>query len=234
LIQLLLMPDEDALAYWRSKVALSADQYRQLNEEMKARAFTVSGVTCARAVGEIFGLIDQALQSGMTPKQFVEASKTLLARRGFVDVEPFQLQNVFVTNMQSAYQAGRFKQMLDPAVLEDRPYWKYTAMHDKRTRPSHRALDNTVRRYDDPFWKTHYPPNGFRCRCGVQNLTAEEVASEGLEVGEGPVIDPATGQAIQPDEGFRNNPAAATWKPDLTGLDSALRKVFEEKFHAAD
>ena len=44
-------------------------------------------------------------------------------------------------------------------------------------RPEHAALNGVVKSIDDPFWKTYYPPNGWRCRCTVMN-TAEKV-SEG-------------------------------------------------------
>jgi uncharacterized protein with gpF-like domain len=32
---------------------------------------------------------------------------------------------------------------------------------DGRTRPMHAAWHNTVLPFDHPFWKTHYPPNGW-------------------------------------------------------------------------
>jgi hypothetical protein len=35
-------------------------------------------------------------------------------------------------------------------------------------RDTHRQLDRIIRPVDDPFWDTHYPPNGWRCRCDVR------------------------------------------------------------------
>jgi hypothetical protein len=34
-------------------------------------------------------------------------------------------------------------------------------------REAHRHWDNVTLPVDDAFWKTHYPPNGWRCRCRV-------------------------------------------------------------------
>lgn len=46
-------------------------------------------------------------------------------------------------------------------------YLTYQTAGDERVRIQHRAWDNITLRYDDKFWNTHYPPNGYRCRCQV-------------------------------------------------------------------
>ena len=64
--------------------------------------------------------------------------------------------------------------------LEQKEYYPnlvYRTVGDSRVRPEHAALNGVVKPIDDPFWKTYYPPNGWRCRCTVMN-TAEKV-SEG-------------------------------------------------------
>jgi uncharacterized protein with gpF-like domain len=37
-------------------------------------------------------------------------------------------------------------------------------------------------RADHPFWDTWYPPNGFRCRCGVVTLSADNVRDENCKL----------------------------------------------------
>ena len=41
---------------------------------------------------------------------------------------------------------------------------------------------------DHPFWRIHFPPNGWRCRCGVTQWSADDLADRDLEVSPDPVI----------------------------------------------
>ena len=101
------------------------------------------------------------------------------------------------------------------AVKASRPYWQYLAVMDRRVRPSHAILDGKVYPADHEFWATHYPPNGFRCRCDCTQPSARQVEKQGLTVeshapGRG-WTDPKTGMECfvhfpGPDKGFRNNP----------------------------
>ncbi|EXE12573.1 phage head morphogenesis, SPP1 gp7 family domain protein [Acinetobacter sp. 983759] len=56
----------------------------------------------------------------------------------------------------------------------------YSAINDSRVRPSHLALNRIVRHIDDPFWLTHYPPTGFRCRCTCIALTEKQALKYGI------------------------------------------------------
>jgi hypothetical protein len=51
------------------------------------------------------------------------------------------------------------------------PLLQYQTIGDGRVRPTHQALDNIIRPISDPFWKQYYPPNGWRCRCTVIQLS---------------------------------------------------------------
>lgn len=50
------------------------------------------------------------------------------------------------------------------------PRLRYSTAGDERVRQSHRPLDGIVRPVDDPFWNTNYPPNGWGCRCMVEQV----------------------------------------------------------------
>ncbi len=45
------------------------------------------------------------------------------------------------------------------------PNLRYETVGDDRVRDEHWTLDGIVRPVSDPFWKTHFPPNGWNCRC---------------------------------------------------------------------
>jgi hypothetical protein len=77
--------------------------------------------------------------------------------------------------MRVSYAAGRYAQLTDPVALQARPYWKY--IHSdlvSNPRPLHQIWNGTVLRYDDPWWQTHFCPNGFGCRCRIKAVTASE------------------------------------------------------------
>ena len=140
----------------------------------------------------------------------------------------YRLKTIYRVNMQTAYQTGRYKTQIDNA--DNRPYWEYVAVMDASTRPEHAMLNGLVFRYDDPFWKSFYPPNGWNCRCRVnalsdykmkkKNITAnssegtlsEDMALISKKSGEyAPVTvytDPLTGKRIAPDVGWSHNPAS--------------------------
>lgn len=125
-------------------------------------------------------------------------------------------------------------------MAADRPYWEYVAVMDAKTRPTHAALNGIVFRYDDPFWRSHFPPNGFNCRCRTAALSESALKRSGAKVESSagnmsttyeplskgsnekvPVTtfhDPVTGMDIAPDKGWsycpgRDDMAPFTLKP---------------------
>lgn len=47
---------------------------------------------------------------------------------------------------------------------------RYDTVGDARVRDAHKALNGTTLPVSHPFWNTHYPPNGWKCRCDVVRL----------------------------------------------------------------
>ena len=84
-----------------------------------------------------------------------------------------RLENIFRTNLQSAYAVGQWQSI--EANKETAPFLMYDAVEDHRTRPEHQQWNGTTREVDDPFWQTHYPTNGWQCRCGVIQMSREEM-----------------------------------------------------------
>ena len=224
---------EEAVSYFDKKVPVTAGVFYDLADHYRALAFTVSGYTEAQIIKKFYDELLDALENGTTMEQFRQSMSGFLERQGYEGLTPFQADNIFRTNIQTAYQAGHYEQMTDPDVMRLRPYWQYDAVNDSHTRPSHLAMDGRVFPADSPVWDTWYPPNGFRCRCTVTTLSARQVKERGLKVEtEAPqAADIGDGRIVQglPDPSFRHNPAKRPFKPDLEGYPEALKRAYRSQ-----
>lgn len=155
------------------------------------------------------------MENGTTLKTFKENIAEVIKKQGW---DKRRIETIFQTNMQTAYQAGRWKAV--QRTKKYLPYLEYSSVLDTRIRPAHSVLHGIVFPADHPFWDSHYPPNGFNCRCTAVQLSEYQVKKEGLEVQKElpksfEYTDPRTGltQRIvnpQPDPGFANN-AGKNW-----------------------
>lgn len=62
-----------------------------------------------------------------------------------------------------AQSANNWQEIQRTAYLY--PNIKYVTAHDERVRDSHAAMDGVIYPINHVFWKTHWPPNGWNCRC---------------------------------------------------------------------
>ena len=169
---------EAAIAWWKQRAKLTDAEARALTEGARQRAFYVTGLARRDLVQLVSDGIQAALENGETLDSFRERITDAIRAEGWHDR---RVELIFRTNMQSAYAAGRWKKI--QAVKASRPYLQYVARM-VRTRPSHAILHRLVYPVDHEFWKTNYPPNGFRCHCHVVTLSSRQVEKRGLTEGD--------------------------------------------------
>ncbi len=216
---------ETALAYFR---------------HIKDRSFAVAGLAKRDMISDLHSSLYAAMNEGKTFAQWRASIPQILQETGWTG---HRLETIFRTNVQTAYNAGRYAKMRE--VAKSRPYWQYLAVCDDRTRPAHAALNGMVFPADHEFWDSHYPPNGFRCRCTVRSLSKRQVDKQDLAVQEDIpqdllYTDPKTGMeipvaSVAPDPGFAANPGK-NWldglaPSELAGLelhDLAHAKALEK------
>lgn len=179
------LPPEKAIEYFRSKGNKFSWAWQEMWQQAHARAFTVAKVTRLDILQDIREAVDAALAEGKTFREFQKELAPVLRKKGWwgkvlakdvpgFDPEsdqdpdeeiqlgsPYRLRTIYSANMQTALMAGRYDAQIQNT--DDRPYWMYVAILDVNTRPSHAALHGRIYRYDDPFWDTFYPPNGWNC-----------------------------------------------------------------------
>lgn len=182
----------DALRYARDKRVVLSDEFYLLDLNARQYATTVSYLASLDQIRTVINLTNRAIKDGSTFQEFQKA----VGEAG-IELSPHHLDNIFRTNIQNAYAHGIWTQQQENKA--NRPYLKYSSLTDSRVRPSHLALNNIIRHIDDAFWDTHYPPNGFQCRCGVDALTEAQAKRLGITIDdELPDIQPDEGWAISP------------------------------------
>lgn len=254
---------KEAIAYFRAKGQHIGWNWYDTAVDVHARSFTVAKAARVDVLTTIQGEVERAIAQGVSQQEFIDTLAPRLKKLGWwgkqviVDSagnaetvqlgSPRRLALIYNVNTRVAYNVGRYAQLMNST--DTHPFWQYVAVMDSRTRPSHAALNGLVFRYDDPFWKTHYPPNGWNCRCRVRALSQERMNALGLTATQGDkylttkkvqaAVDKKTGEIIDmdvttfadgarvmtPDIGWSYNPGSAAFSHDQT----LIRKLIEVK-----
>ena len=163
----------EALEYAHSKNIVLPAEFYSMDLKTRQMATTVSFLSSLEQIETVIKAVNKSIASGGTFKDFQD----LIAESEII-LPKHYLDNVFRTNIQNAYGHGRWQQQQRNKAK--RPYLMYSAINDSRVRPAHLALNRIVLPIDHPFWLTHYPPVGFRCRCSCTALTEKEALKYGI------------------------------------------------------
>lgn len=206
---------KEAVQKFRERVPMPADEFAQLTEDEQRKAFTVTEVTNARLVTDVFNALASALEQGTTFDDFKQAIGPQLAA-AWGGEDPARLETIFRTNLNKAYNDGRHVIASAPVVRRMRPFYRMDGIDDDRQSDMCAEMMGTVLPADDPYWSSHTPPNHPNCRCVLTPLSEEEAADEGVD-DEPPPVEPAAGFGVPPDE------QGEDWKPDLSTISPEIR-----------
>lgn len=230
------VPAAQAIKYFQAKGLKPTFSYLDMIGGQHDNAFTVAKMMQVDMLAQVRNSLDSALANGTSFKEWSDTITPILQSGGWWGRQqvldpltgqeivaqlgsPWRLETIFRTNMQTAYAAGAWQEI--QAQKEIAPFLMYDAIDDFRTRPAHKAWDQTVLPVDSTWWSSHYPPNGYNCRCSVIQLSMDEVEALGLTVAQFPPKDgsfawtnPRTGEELMIpkglDPGFVNN-AGESW-----------------------
>lgn len=163
----------EALEYAHNKKIVLPDEFYSMDLKTRQMATTVSFLSSLEQIETVIKAVNKSIADGGTFNDF----QKLIAESEII-LPKHYLDNVFRTNIQNAYGHGRWLQQQRNKAK--RQYLMYSAINDSRVRPAHLALNRIVRPIDDPFWLTHYPPTGFRCRCSCIALTEKQALKYGI------------------------------------------------------
>ena len=215
------LPNQRAIDYFTKKKVLPADEMAALGESMHAKAFTLKNINNINLLQDFKNSLDDAIKSGKGFDAWRDDILNQTKKRGWINdgnivnpntgeiMAPSRLQTIYRTNMTSAYHASRYQRQLNNASYM--PYWELVAVNDANTRDMHSFLSGTVKRFDDPFWQTFYPPYDWGCRCTVISrsqyyMDSREIEPNTAEIqfdkDDTPYFERA-GKKVSPGEDFR-------------------------------
>lgn len=176
------VPFDEAIDFLRQKVRLPTNSWTDIWQGAHARAFVIAGATQDALIADFHNAVTDALANGTTLATFRKDFDRIVAAHGWSHNGGAGWRSgvIYNTNLRMARAAGQWEQIQRQA--EARPFLRYSAVMDSRTRPEHAAWHGTVLPADDPWWRTHYPPNDWGCRCGVEQWSARDLERHGFEI----------------------------------------------------
>jgi hypothetical protein len=242
-------PPKEAIDFFRSKGWKVGFDFQDVWEQEHAFAFTAAKVMTVDVLETLRGAVAQALAEGRTFQDFKKDLQPELERLGWWGKKelpdpttgelknaqlgsPRRLKVIYQTNMRSARSAGKWERIQRTKKLL--PYLRYSLGPAEKHRPEHVAWEGLELLADDPWWETHMPPNGWGCKCWVQQLTKEQVDSTGGPE-EAPAdemqewTNPRTGATEQIPKGitpgFNFNPGQVRQEKQLDRFKEQLNSV---------
>ena len=196
-----------ALRYLRQKRQRPSQHWTDVWREEHAVAFTVAQMTQDAMLGEVHQALLDALRKGETLETFRARLGPLLEKRGWAprgrggDI-PTRLKRIYNTNLRTARAAGQWDRISKNADLL--PYLVYELGPSEQHREEHAAWAGLCLKVGDPWWNTHYPPNGWGCKCRVRQVAKppKDSTTKAPKVETRDWTNPATGEVRQVAQGI--------------------------------
>lgn len=189
------VPHAEAIAFIQAKPAVTRDVFNRLLPELKARAFTITGVETATVLQDVRDRLADLPAGGDWDKIKHDIADTISP--WLDDSSKSEAENMAAAEARAeillrihgfqAYSAARERVIERQADVF--PYCQYVTVGDDRVRPAHAALDGIVLPTNHPFWQTHTPPWDWGCRCEKVPLSDADAADVRAEDAGKPVDD---------------------------------------------
>lgn len=170
----LRMPFREAVEWFIDHYG-NEGETRRILDAYRRRADEATALLFDRVAERARAELQRTLEEGGTLDEFAQAIEDEATHLGIEPARPAYVETVFRTNVQTAYGAGRYRQMTQPAVMAARPGVEFRAVVDTRTTAYCEGLDGKQWRITDPEWRRHAPPGHFNCRSSMVTLDEDEM-----------------------------------------------------------
>ncbi|MEO0442814.1 MAG: phage minor head protein [Pseudomonadota bacterium] len=217
---------EDALEWFGSKKLKPQFDHRDVYREEHAYAFVVAKVMEMDVLQTIYDRLNESLAKGGNFQQFKKEIVPELQKLGWWGQQemtdpldnkqrlvqlgsPKRLRKIYRVNMRTARAAGQWQRI--ERTRKSHPYLLYELGPSKEHREQHVRWAGIILPSTDLWWQTHYPPNGWGCKCRVRQVSKREYErlrstgrymTEAPAIVKRPIVNKRSGQIWQVPEGI--------------------------------
>lgn len=222
-----------------------------------AVAFTVAKIAKLDLLRTMRTSIDDVLRNGGTFEEWKAGILPELKKAGWwgavtnaeltgtdetIIVNNRRLRTIYNTNVRMSMASGHWTRIQrQKDVL---PYLRYLPSTSERKRPLHKTWYGILLPIDHPFWQTHFPPNGWGCKCHFEQVSDRKMRKMGWAVTPddklpqgGQRFLPANGEAITVpdgiDPGFSYNPGTAHLRAVAAKAASSIQQALDAGLEGA-
>ena len=237
-------PFKEAIEFFKDKEKVPSRTWTDLLHSEHGKSFVIAGVMDVGILSDVHELLAKSMQEGIPLKQFQKEFKKTIEGRWLPTSktgEPnsgWRARVIYETNIKTAYAAARYEKF--QKIKKTHPYWRYRHGSSRVPREDHLKWDGLVLLADDPWWDTHYPPNGFGCSCYAEAISELELKMAGKDgPDEAPPMDMRTvkfgDREIEVpkgvDPGWAYAPGASEYQAQLQALAQGEPRIV---IHACD
>lgn len=223
-------------------------RWSEMMHGQHATAFTVAKIAKLDLLRSIYSSLDDVIRKGGTFEGWKATILPELQKAGWwgavsnrdltgtdetIIVNQRRLRTIYETNVRMSLASGHWQRIQrQKDVL---PYLRYLPSTAEHKRPLHKLWYGVLLPVDHPWWQTHFPPNGWGCRCDFAQVSERRMRKKGWTVtpedqipgGPPTRFIPASGEPIMVpdgiDPGFGYNPGTAHLRAVANKTTASLR-----------
>ncbi len=244
----------DTVRAWQARGDLKPTvRWSEMMHEQHAVAFTVAKIAKLDLLRSVQASLDSVIREGGTFEGWKASILPELRKTGWwgrvqnkaltgtdepIIVNERRLRTIFDTNTRMSLAAGHWQRI--QRQKKQFPYLRYLPSTSEHKRPLHKEWYGVILPVDHPWWQTHFPPNGWGCKCHFEQVTEARMRRMGWKVTpddqipDGPprLFTPAGGETISVpadiDPGFSYNPGTALLRAVTDKTTRSLVQATEE------
>jgi uncharacterized protein with gpF-like domain len=178
------LPNE-AIEFLASKKLKPTEHWTEVWREEHVTSFTVARSAGYDILKDIQDALVENLKTGQTFRHFQKQLIPILQAKGWwgestdsvtgnvVELgSPRRLKIIYDANIRTARAAAQWQRIQER--VQSHPFLLYQLGPSLEHRAEHEGWAGMIVHANDPFWETHFPPNGWGCKCYVRQINNRE------------------------------------------------------------